>query len=287
MNIEVTKSRFILSDEFYGDELLFDRKTPAHLYLSGEGIEIGALHKPLEVDREKCSVKYIDYKTFDENRLRYPELEKEAIVFTDIVDDGFTLNKIEDNSQNFIIANHALEHSPDPYGTLLRWLSKLKVNGVIYAAIPIGEKCYDQGRPNTTVSHLYADHEMFISLDKQKIERTTREHLKEFIEISDKNIRILNQMDQAVEEEKTKLCNDLMVGLEEELKLSDSYDSLIEAHIRKINRIYDIHYHVFSPSGYEFFLETVCRDTSARLENVMKNGSGECIGIIRKTKECK
>ena len=120
-------------------------------------MEIGALHKPVKI-RDSATVKYVDYKTLEENRKRSPELAGEEIVQTDVVDDGFVLEKIPNSSVDFIVANHALEHSPDPYGTLLTWKDKIAVGGILFVAVPIADRCYDRGRPITTLKHLLEDH---------------------------------------------------------------------------------------------------------------------------------
>jgi hypothetical protein len=273
---------YIETDEFIGIELACNRKMIAQLYLRGQGIEVGALHKPLQVPEASCKVQYVDYKTLEQNRARYPELAEETIVHTDIIDDGFILEKIPPQSQDFIIANHALEHSPDPFGTLQNWLSKLKPDGIIYAAIPIAEKCYDKGRPVTSLQHLVDDHDFFTSLDKEAILDVTREHIMEFIRISDQNIRESMNMEPAGEERQKDLCNDLMRGLEKAFEGAQTYAQLIGAHVHSINKVYDIHYHTFTPRSYEYFLRYFTDHNNSALENVVKNGSGECIGIIRK-----
>jgi len=276
------KPYFIREDEFSGVEQICNRAAIAAFYLRGNGIEIGALHKPLKVDDTKASVKYVDYKSLEENRKRYPELADEAIVHTDIIDDGFVLSEIKDNSVDFIIANHALEHSPDPLGTLTVWHNRIKPGGVIYVTVPMAELCYDKGRAITTIDHMYNDQLDFQSINKRRILKKTQEHILDFITISGNNIRTMNSLGPITEEEKSKLTRSLMKGLKEEMGKVNTYAGLMYAHISKINRVYDIHYHTFSPYSYEYLLTAFCRNTNARLENVIKNGNGECIGIIRK-----
>jgi hypothetical protein len=275
--------RFILTDEYSGEELICNRAKMAEQYIEGNGIEIGALHKPLAVSLDKSFVKYVDYKTYEENRQRYPELVNEDIVHTDIIDDGFILKSVDDTSVDFIIANHALEHSPDPYGTLLTWGKKLRKHGIIYVGVPIAELCYDKGREITSLDHLQRDHELFKSIRKEEIIEVTKEHIREFIEISDRNIRVMNSMEPADEQSKNTLCTQLIAGLKKEFLYAKGYEDLISAHVAKINRIYDIHYHTFTPTSYEDFLQYFCDVNHYKLESVAKNGSGECIGIIRKS----
>jgi SAM-dependent methyltransferase len=275
-------THFIDSDEFSGVELYCNRSTIAQFYLAGNGIEIGALHKPLQVPSNRCHVQYVDYKHYDENRASYPELANETIVQTDIIDNGFVLETVPDQSQDFIIANHALEHSPDPYGTLLNWISKLRPGGIVYAAIPIAEKCYDKGRPVTSLQHLVDDYDFFSSSDKNAILDVTKDHVWEFICISDRNIRESMGLEPSTREHQLDMCNNLVNGLKEELLRSKSYRELIDAHVHSINKLYDVHYHTFTPRSYETFLRYFTDQSGSVLENVIKNGNGECIGILRK-----
>jgi hypothetical protein len=275
-------TRFINSDLFEGDEQICRRAELAATFISGNGLEIGALHKPLVVDGSQATVKYIDYKTKAENRKRYPELADEAIVDTDLIDDGFILNEVAENAVDFLIANHALEHSPDPLGTLEIWLNRLKVNGVLYITVPIAAQCYDSGRAITTIEHLVKDHRDFVSLNKNEIISSTSEHLKDFITISGANIRKMNNLEPAPPDQQEKLHSDLVNALRKTLSQADSYEAIMDAHINQINRVYDIHYHTFTPTSYEDFIAIFCERFNAVPEMITKNGNGECIAIIRK-----
>lgn len=120
-------------------------------YLSGSGIEIGALCHPLQV---KGEVKYID--RFDRDGLhdQYPEIPTDIMCPVDIVDDGEHLEKIEVDSQDFIIANHFLEHCNDPIYTVVNWIRILKKGGVIFCAVPNKDECFDKDRVTTTYEHV-------------------------------------------------------------------------------------------------------------------------------------
>lgn len=255
----------------------------AKRWLTGEGIEIGALHNPVKV-KNGVSIKYLDYKTKQENQARYPELKGIDIVETDIVDDGFILSKVSDQSLDFIVANHALEHTPDPYGTLLKWKSKLKHSGLLYFAVPIAEKCYDVGRPITTLAHLLEDHYLFTTTAVDKVFSITEDHLREFLFISDANIRRQSKIEHTLDEsEITKACADFMQPIKEALKKSAvSYDDLISAHVHYINKAYDLHYHTFSPTSLHIFVKHFCNNEGFILIEFTKRGGAECIVIIRK-----
>jgi hypothetical protein len=312
-----------LNRPWKGADLLCQRDALSLQWLDGHGLEIGALHKPVKI-RGSATVKYVDYKTLEENRKRYPELAGEEIVQTDFVDDGFVLEKIPDSSVDFIVANHALEHSPDPYGTLLTWNTKIAVGGTLFVAVPIADRCYDRGRPITTLKHLIEDHRRFQQADIERVLRGTREHLVEFLTISDRNIRIQNnlplQNHDWVDAVAEKRFADLEARVREAIgpftaetsrssparsgrsflsgwlnkilradtaipatpESAELAKLLISAHVQGLNRVYDIHYHTFSPYSYYAFLSHFCRQEGMCLEDIRKSGSGECIAIMSK-----
>lgn len=135
----------------------FDRVSLALNYLVGEGLEIGGLQRPLLVGKS-AQVKYVDRMPVSELRRHYPELASTDLVEVDIVDDGERLETIADFSQDFVIANHFIEHCQNPILFIKYMLRVLRSGGIVYLAIP--DKCYtfDQDRPDTPFEHLLRDY---------------------------------------------------------------------------------------------------------------------------------
>ena len=129
----------------------------AKIHLHGEGIEIGALHNPLPVGKG-AKVRYVDRLSASDLRKQYPELATRSLVVPDIVDDGERLTRIADESLDFIIANHFIEHCEDPIGTLITFFGKLKPEGVVYLAVPDKRYSFDSLRASTGIPHLEHDH---------------------------------------------------------------------------------------------------------------------------------
>jgi predicted SAM-dependent methyltransferase len=134
------------------------RLTIADRYLRGAGLEIGALQDPLRVPHG-VEVQYVDIATTEELRKLYPNKRARHLVDVDIVDDGERLGTVADATQDFVIANHFLEHCEDPIGTLRNLLRVVRPGGVVYLSVPDKRFTFDQARPVTTLDHVLRDHE--------------------------------------------------------------------------------------------------------------------------------
>jgi len=137
-------------------EMLLGRENLIKKYLRGEGIEIGALHYPVKL-HENVKAKYVDRYDISGLRSQYPELKNFDLVKVDIIDDGEKLTKINEDSLDFIISSHFLEHTQNPIQTIETHLSKIKIGGVLYYAIPDKWMGFDIDRPLTTFEHILKD----------------------------------------------------------------------------------------------------------------------------------
>ncbi|MBK7310868.1 MAG: methyltransferase domain-containing protein [Sphingobacteriaceae bacterium] len=126
-------------------------------YLKGNGIEIGALHIPLQLP-QSARVKYVDRMSKPDLRHHYAELANYDLVDVDVIDDGEKLSTFIDGSLDFIIANHMLEHCKSPINTIETHLKKIKPGGILFYAIPDKRFCADKNRENTTFEHVLADY---------------------------------------------------------------------------------------------------------------------------------
>jgi SAM-dependent methyltransferase len=140
------------------------REDLARRYLTGKGIEIGAGFWPLRVP-PGVSVSYVDRLSREDlvraNRAVAvgANLDPGAIPPVDVVDDAERLEKVGDASQDFVVANHFLEHAEDPITALGNLLRVLRPNGVLYLTLPDARRSFDAGRPRTSVEHLLRDHD--------------------------------------------------------------------------------------------------------------------------------
>ncbi|MHA4807423.1 methyltransferase domain-containing protein [Flavitalea flava] len=154
---------------------VLDRQALAEQYISGTGIEIGALHHPLVVNRKKATVKYVDRMSEGELRIQYPELKDCKLVAVDYIADGEQLEVIEDHTQDFIIANHFIEHCQNTILAIRNMLRVLKPGGIVFFAVPDKRFTFDRNRTVTSISHMVKDYE-------KGPEQSREQHFKEWVE---------------------------------------------------------------------------------------------------------
>jgi SAM-dependent methyltransferase len=134
-----------------------DRKLLSSAFINGKGIEIGALHNPLSV-APGVEVSYLGHLGKTDLYDHYPELREHDLVEVDIIDNGETLKNVASSSQDFIIANHFIEHCEDPILALKNIFRALKTFGVLYMAVPDKRFTFDIDREETSMGHLWEDH---------------------------------------------------------------------------------------------------------------------------------
>jgi SAM-dependent methyltransferase len=132
------------------------RRRLANRYLTGTGLEIGALHRPLRTPAA-ARVRYVDRMDTPSLRREYPELAAQPLVDVDVIDNGETLESQPDGSADFVIANHFIEHTQDPIGTLENHLRVLRPQGIMYLAVPDRRRTFDVDRPPTPLEHVLKD----------------------------------------------------------------------------------------------------------------------------------
>lgn len=236
------------------------RRRTAERYLRGEGIEIGALDHPLPVPPQ-AKVRYVDYISKLDSAAKHTQLILNEIVEVDYLDDGFTLSTISSASQDFVIANHVLEHSPDPIGALLNWSRVLKPDGVLFFSVPISTKSFDRGRRITTVEHLAEDHAL-CSGQREQFHARNLEHYDEYLSISLVTIR-------------KNLGYPVLTRDEKAAMLREFCDA----------QFTDTHYHVFSVDSLREIMKFVTVEvdvTLSMVDFVKSKGGLEYIVVLRK-----
>jgi SAM-dependent methyltransferase/glycosyltransferase involved in cell wall biosynthesis len=223
-----------------------DRRVLSHAFVHGRGIEIGALQKPLPVSSD-AEVTYVDRMSKENLYESYPELPESNLIDVDIIDDGETLSTFESGSQDFIIANHFLEHCQDPVRTIKNFLRVLRPGGFIYMAIPDMWHTFDRDRPRTALRHIVADHVSGAEMSREQ-------HFHEWVTLVEPHFGRVYAGDA------------------------------IEARVRElIAQDYSIHFHTFIPDDVHALIK-YCAEVERMPLSVMFAGEFEVemIFIIRK-----
>jgi SAM-dependent methyltransferase len=153
--------------------IYFDaRRELAARFLFGEGLEIGPLHLPMAMPPH-AKARYVDRMLVDDLRREYPELADWNLTPVDVVDDGEKLTTVAAESQDFIVANHFLEHCENPIRTIETHLGKLRPGGVLFYAVPDKRFTFDFRRSVTPLEHMVADYE-------EGPERSRAEHYEQW-----------------------------------------------------------------------------------------------------------
>jgi SAM-dependent methyltransferase len=221
------------------NQRLYSRAQMAKRHLLGEGVEIGAMHSPLMPHR-KMKVKYVDNTSLEDNLSRFSELRGRKLVRPDYIEDGFTLTSFASDSQDFVIANHVLEHSPNPLGVLVNWARVLRPRGSMLLTVPIAETCFDRGRQETTLEHMREDY----FADSQLLNRRNFEHYMEWLAISEPVIHTMHGRTPIMESESQRR----------------------ERAKEMCRNNQEIHFHTFSAISFYHFLELFCAEFDKRFE---------------------
>lgn len=121
-------------------------------YFSGTGLEIGALNEPFPVNAG-VKVIYSDILNTEQIDALCPEG-----IHPDMISDSESFPSVNDNSFDFIIANHVLEHLTNPIRALIEWFRILKDEGYLFITIPDKRFTFDRYRQRTKLSHLIDDY---------------------------------------------------------------------------------------------------------------------------------
>jgi SAM-dependent methyltransferase len=199
-------------------------------WLSGSGIEIGALHNPLSVP-SGVEVRYVDRLAEGQLRQHYPELSSEKFVPISLIGDAQDLSCLSGDTVDFVIANHLLEHLDNPIQGLREMVRVLRPGGVLYLALPDPRVTFDFERELTKVEHV---------LDEYRYgpESTRRAHFTEWVE-----------------------------KVEPHTHFGPADD--VEARVQELmDGDYSIHYHVWRPDTFSDFLAAARAATGIELDLV-------------------
>ena len=126
-------------------------------FLSGRGLEIGALHIPARLP-PRCTVDYCDIMPKIEALKLFPELVNESIVdatfLCDLDKEGLYL--FHDNTFDFVILNHVIEHIANPIKAIKEIFRVTR--GLVVISAPDKHFTFDKPRQLTPFDHLMTEY---------------------------------------------------------------------------------------------------------------------------------
>ena len=124
-------------------------------WLHGTGIEVGAGSRPFHV-RDELNVLYGDIR--DNEGLKKYFGDSAQLFGGDTRIDAQTFAGIPDQSIDFVITGHVIEHLFDPIGSIEQTMRVIKIGGIYLLAVPDLRFTFDQKRPETTLDHVMRDY---------------------------------------------------------------------------------------------------------------------------------
>jgi predicted SAM-dependent methyltransferase len=148
-------------------------------YIHGNGIEIGALHKPVKVP-DDAQVTYVDSLSTEQLKHLYrTEVVGQEVVSVGIVTDAHTLKEIPDASQDFVIANQVVEHLENPLMALKNIFRVLRNEGVLFLSLPDKRYTFDRDRPVNDFAHVLNDYQ-------NGPENSRKDHYRQWVRLVEK-----------------------------------------------------------------------------------------------------
>lgn len=153
---KLTKTIFLLSLFLLSSSFKFQESALAHYLLDGlRGLEIGAsAHNPFGL--KTLNVDWTDDMTTQFKLDEIALCGKCAPVH--IVASGDDL-PFKDNTVDFVISSHVIEHFYDPIKTIKEWLRVVRPGGFVYMIVPHKERTFDKDRPRTPLQEIIDRHE--------------------------------------------------------------------------------------------------------------------------------
>ena len=203
------------------------RRLAAHL--RGHGIEIGALHLPLEVP-PTAQVTYVDRMPVADLRRQYVELKDEELTPVDVLGSAENLSAFPDGSLDFVIANHLIEHLEDPIRGLAEFHRVLRRGGLLFLCVPDARVTFDRHRELTPTDHLLAEHR-----DPALVSANRRAHYEDWV---------ANVLGKAEE------------GFGRPLRPGELEEQV--GHLLRMD--YSIHIHCWNAATFRSFFRAACRE---------------------------
>jgi SAM-dependent methyltransferase len=257
--LEFTDGEFVAESEVFhvsrGGHVSGSRtkRTVAATHLRGEGVEFGALHQPLEVDRRRCVVHYADRLSKEQAEAQFPELR--GVFDADVVDPDIIvdlnrsdLSELRSFAFDFFIANDVIEHLANPVRFLANLHDVMKPGAILFLSVPDRDYTFDRDRDLTTAEHLWEEFE-------RDVTTVSTAHMRDFIEHT----------------EPARLPR----------------NPWRRRRLYRVHRERSIHVHVWTQASFDDFLARTCERLSLTFEIVdhvkSRDAAGSMVYVLRRS----
>ncbi|HEY3842373.1 MAG TPA: methyltransferase domain-containing protein [Acidimicrobiales bacterium] len=131
-------------------------------FLHGSGIELGPGHSPYAPLPHGTSVRYVDRWQPEQNSSLFRELGGDAHFPRPDVVANFDVDRLDDfpdQSEDFVICSHVLEHVANPIALLRDIYRVLRPGGTLLLLLPDRHRTFDSTRVPTSLAHLVVEFE--------------------------------------------------------------------------------------------------------------------------------
>jgi SAM-dependent methyltransferase len=125
--------------------------------LQGSGIEFGAGTYPFCIPLH-CEVRFADFLDADDLKQHAYEAQSTDFVPLSYVTSLEEMEGIPDDSLDFVVACHVIEHLRNPLRALERVYAKLRAGGRLVLVVPDKRLTFDKDRDLTSLEHLTLDY---------------------------------------------------------------------------------------------------------------------------------
>ncbi|MBA3963468.1 MAG: methyltransferase domain-containing protein [Chthoniobacterales bacterium] len=124
----------------------------ARRYLSGVGLEVGAGARPFPLPDHAQAI----YGDIRDNDALVKFFRTTEVISGQLID-AQTLAGFPENSFDFLVSAHVIEHLRDPLGAIVCGFRVLKAQRPFIIVVPEMGSTFDRNRPETTVEHALRD----------------------------------------------------------------------------------------------------------------------------------